>query len=247
MPPADGSRVAGLRVLVIIPAYNEEATVGRVVEDVRRAMPGATPLVIDDGSSDRTAAVARAAGARVASLPFNGGIGTAVQTGFIVADREGFDVAVQVDGDGQHPANEVTRLLDEIATGSNYVIGSRFLGTGSYRATFARRRGISMLSWLISRLAGQRITDSTSGLRAADRRTIHRFAAHYPHDYPEVEAVVLARRSGLSVREVPVEMRDRQDGRSSITPIRSIYYMVKVTVAVLIQFIGREPRDATDA
>jgi len=235
------------RVLVIIPAYNEAGSVGGVIEEVRKALPAATALVVDDGSSDRTASVAREAGARVVSLPFNGGIGAAVQTGYIVADREGFDAAVQVDGDGQHPASEVARLLDALADGANYVIGSRFLGTVSYRATRARRRGIAVFSWLISRLVRQRITDTTSGLRAADRATIHRFATHYPHDYPEVEAVVLARRSGLRISEVPVEMRERTDGQSSITPIRSVYYMIKVTVAVLIQFIGREPHEAVDA
>jgi len=232
-----------LRVAIIVPAFNEERAVADVIRSISSDLHDATAIVIDDGSHDATSRVARSAGARVARLPFNSGIGAAVQTGFQIAHDEGFDVAVQVDGDGQHPPNEVRRLLDEMATtGANYVIGSRFADeSDDYRASLARRGGIAIFSRLVSWLIRQRITDTTSGLRAADRQAIALFAAHYPHDYPEVEAIVLVHRAGLTIREIPVQMNQRQAGRSSITPLRSAYYMVKVSLAVLIQFIGRTP------
>ncbi len=231
-----------LRVLIIVPAYNEEGSVGDVVREIREHLPDTVPVVIDDGSSDGTAVEAAESGARVVRLPFNTGIGTTVQTGFKLADREGFDVAVQVDGDGQHPPLEVTRLLEILrTTDANYVIGSRFAEETGYRAPIGRRGGITVFARLVSLLTGQQLTDTTSGLRAADRATIRLFAEHYPHDYPEVEALVLAKRAGLTIREVPVEMRHREAGRSSITPLKSAYYMIKVTLAVLVQFLGRNP------
>lgn len=231
-----------LRVLIVVPAYNEEDAVASVIAEIRKALPNAVTLVVDDGSRDRTAAVARAAGARVVRMPFNVGIGTAVQTGFKVAADEGFDVAVQVDGDGQHPAQEVRVLLKALLeTDANYVIGSRFTSTGTYRPPLARRGGIVVFAKLVSFLTRQTVTDTTSGLRAADRRTVRLFADHYPHDYPEVEAIILAHRGSLRITEVAVDMRHRDSGRSSITPIRSLYYMVKVTLAVLVQFMGRNP------
>ena len=233
---------AHLRILVIVPALNEAGAIAGVVADIRRAVPSAQILVVDDGSTDATSAVAAAAGARVARMPFNVGIGSAVQTGFRVAADEDFDVAIQVDGDGQHPADQVPLLLSTIIeTGANYVIGSRFAGPREYRPSMARRGGIALFSRLVSFLARQRVTDTTSGFRAADRRTIRLFATHYPHDYPEVEAVILAKRNALRIVEIPVAMRQRETGRSSITPIRSLYYMAKVTLAVLVQFIGRNP------
>ncbi len=237
-----GGIAAGQRVLIIVPAYNEEGSVGDVVRDILHHLPEATPVVIDDGSTDTTGETARAAGARVIRMPFNMGIGTAVQTGFKLAERERFDVAVQVDGDGQHPPSQVRPLLEEMArTDANYVIGSRFLEETSYRAPLARRGGIRLLARLVSTVTRQRITDTTSGLRAADSETIRLFALHYPHDYPEVEAIVLAKRAGLTVREVVVHMKHRESGQSSITPFKSLYYMVKVTLAVLVQFAGRNP------
>jgi glycosyltransferase involved in cell wall biosynthesis len=241
--PADVSSPAPDRskAVVIVPALNEADVISEVIADIRAAVPGAGIVVIDDGSTDATAAAASAAGARVVRMPFNVGIGSAVQTGFRLAAEEGFDVAIQVDGDGQHPADQVPRLLDAIDGGANYVIGSRFAERGAYRASYPRRGGILIFARLVSLLAGQRVTDTTSGLRAADRSAIRLFAEHYPHDYPEVEAVILAKRNGLRIVEVPVEMRQRATGRSSITPVRSLYYMVKVTLAVLVQFIGRNP------
>jgi glycosyltransferase involved in cell wall biosynthesis len=232
-----------MRILAIVPALNEEPTVAGVIHDVLAACPAADVLVVDDGSADRTSQVARAAGARVVRLPFNLGIGGAVQTGYRVAWEEGYDVAIQVDGDGQHPADQMHRLLDAIIDGpANYVIGSRFAEPGDYRATRARRGGMLVLSWCVSRITGRRITDTTSGFRAADRRAMMLFAAHYPHDYPEVEAIVMAAREGLRVEEVPVTMRQRSSGASSITPLRSGYYMLKVLIAIGVLWIGRRPR-----
>ena len=236
--------IDALRVLVVVPAFNEENAIASVIREIRDALPNAAAVVIDDGSRDRTAAVARGAGVRVVRMPFNAGIGTAVQTGFKIAAEEDYDVAVQVDGDGQHPAGEVRVLLEALATNNaNYVIGSRFTAPGTYRPSLARRSGITLFARLVSLVTRQKVTDTTSGLRAADRTTIRLFAAHYPHDYPEVEALILAKRAGLRILEVPVEMRDRETGRSSITPIRSLYYMIKVTLAVLVQCMGRNPLD----
>jgi glycosyltransferase involved in cell wall biosynthesis len=237
-----------VRLLAIVPAYNEEAAVADVIREIRRAEAEIDVLVIDDGSSDATAEVAHAAGARVARLPFNLGIGGAVQTGFRVAWDEGYDVAIQIDGDGQHPPEELPRLLGPLEEGrADYVIGSRFAEPSDYRAPRTRRSGILLLSWLVSRIVGRRMTDTTSGFRAAGRRAIELFAAHYPHDYPEVEATVIAARSGLRVIEVPVQMRARAAGRSSISPLQSVYYMVKVLLAVGVQCMGRryQPEDAS--
>jgi glycosyltransferase involved in cell wall biosynthesis len=229
--------------LAIVPALNEELALPAVIAEIRAADPGMDVLVVDDGSHDATAEVAYAAGARVARLPFNLGIGGAVQTGYRLACDEGYDVAVQIDGDGQHRPDQLLRLLEAIrAGGANYVIGSRFAHGSEYRPSRSRRSGMVILSRLVSLVVGRRLTDTTSGFRAADRRTIELFAAHYPHDYPEVEALVLAARSGLRIAEVPVTMRRRSSGRSSITPLRAVYYMVKVMLAVGVQCMGRRPR-----
>lgn len=231
-----------MKLLAIVPAYNEEAAVGDVVREIWEACPQADVLVIDDGSGDGTAQAAHRVGARVVRLPFNLGIGGAMQAGYRVAWDEGYDVAVQIDGDGQHRPDQVPLLVETLATGrANLVIGSRFCGPVTYRASRSRRGGIRFLSWLVSRVNRARLTDATSGFRAADRRTIELFAAHYPHDYPEVEAIVMAARGGLLVSEVPVKMRQRAAGRSSITPIRSGYYMVKVLLAIGVLCIGRRP------
>jgi glycosyltransferase involved in cell wall biosynthesis len=228
-----------MRVLAIVPAFNEEDSIAQVVSEIQAAGSGIDVLVVDDGSSDQTAQRAEAAGARVARLPFNVGIGGAVQTGYRMAWAEGYDIACQVDGDGQHPADQLPRLLEGVSGGANYVVGSRFIEQTEYRASRSRRSGMIVLSWVVSRIVGKRVTDTTSGFRAADRSAICLFAGHYPHDYPEVEALVMAARDGLSVAEVSVDMRDRMAGRSSITPLRSIYYMFKVLLAIGVQCLGR--------
>ncbi len=230
-----------MRVLAIVPAFNEEDSIEQVVAELRATSTTIDVLVVDDGSSDATARRARAAGARVARLPFNVGIGGAVQTGYRMAWTEGYDVACQVDGDGQHPADQLPRLLSGIEAGANYVVGSRFVEQTDYRPSRSRRGGMLVLSWVVSRIVGKPVTDTTSGFRAADKEAIRLFAGHYPHDYPEVEALVMAARDGLTVAEVSVDMRDRTAGRSSITPLRSVYYMCKVLLAVGVQCLGRRP------
>jgi glycosyltransferase involved in cell wall biosynthesis len=235
--------VSPLRCLAIVPAFNEEGAVATVVTRILEQSDfDLDVLVVDDGSSDATAAEARAAGARVVTLPFNLGIGNAVQTGYRVALAEGYDVAMQIDGDGQHPPNQVGLLVAQIEDGVNYVVGSRFAEDTGYETSRTRRGAMRFLSRLVSWSVGQRVTDTTSGFRAADRRTIELFAAHYPPDYPEVEALILAHRVGLRIAEVPVSMEQRSTGESSITPLKSGYYMVKVSLAVLVQRMGHVPR-----
>jgi glycosyltransferase involved in cell wall biosynthesis len=199
-------------------------------------------VVVDDGSTDGTAAAAASAGARVVRLPYNLGIGAAVQTGFQYARDRGFDVAVQIDGDGQHDPRELPRLLAPVVAGeADIVVGTRFGTSALYRGSLARRIGIGIFARAVSVIVGRRMTDTTSGFRAAGRRAIELFAADYPHDYPEVEATVLVFRHRLRVLEVPVAMRHRASGRSSITPLRSVYYMAKVSLALFVGLFRRRP------
>jgi glycosyltransferase involved in cell wall biosynthesis len=228
------------RCLAIVPAFNEAASIADVVTEIRDVDPEIEVLVVDDGSLDATAVVASAAGARVIRLPLNLGIGGAVQAGYLYAYERGFDIAVQIDGDGQHDAQELARLLQPILRGdADLAIGTRFAGPRTYRAPLARRIGISLFAGLVSLRVRQRMTDTTSGFRAVNRRGIRLFAADYPHDYPEVESVVTAARGDLRIAEVPVQMRQRSGGTSSITTLRSFYYVVKVLLAL---FVGLFPR-----
>jgi glycosyltransferase involved in cell wall biosynthesis len=235
------------RCLAIVPAFNEAESIAEVVTEIRDHDENIEVLVVDDGSTDATAAVASSAGARVLRLPVNLGIGGAVQAGYLYAFERGFDLAVQVDGDGQHDAGELGRLLEPITSGrADLAIGTRFAGPRLYRAPFARRIGIGLFATLVSLRVRQRMTDTTSGFRAVNRRGIRLFAADYPHDYPEVEAVVTAARGDLRVCEVPVAMRQRAAGRSSITTVRSFYYVVKVLLALFVGLFPREPLTIED-
>lgn len=236
------ARATALRCIAIVPAYNEEASVARVIEDIRSADPSFDIVVVDDGSTDQTGAVAEAAGAHVVHLPYNLGIGGAVQTGLQYARDHDFDVAVQVDGDAQHDPNEIPKILAPLIEGkADLVVGSRFLGEGDYEPPFTRLLGIKLLSRIVSLIVRQRVTDTTSGFRAANRRAISLFAADYPHDYPEVEATVLVFRHRLRLIEVPVSMRLRGAGASSITFRRSGYYMLKVLLALFVGLFRRFP------
>jgi glycosyltransferase involved in cell wall biosynthesis len=232
--------LARRRRIAIVPAYNEEHTVGRVIDEIRTFDPGFAIVVVDDGSTDRTRVVAERVGVQVLRLPFNLGIGGAVQTGYQYALDNGFDLAVQVDGDGQHNPQEIARLVGPILAGkADMVVGTRFAEGGGYRGTRLRRVGIRLFAGLVSLMVGQRVTDTTSGFRAVNRKAIRLFAADYPHDYPEVEATVLLARHRLRMVEVPVVMRIRVTGNSSITALRSVYYMVKVLLALFIGLFRR--------
>ncbi len=229
------------RIVVLVPARNEEHSVADVVLEVSAALPGATVVVIDDGSTDRTADEARRAGAVVLSMPFNVGIGGAMQTGFIYARERGFRAAVQVDGDGQHVPSEIPRLIECLEEGADMVIGARFLGRGDYRAPLLRRLGMHLFSAALTVLTRRSFHDTTSGFRATGRRGIEFFARTYPSDYPEPEAILLLCRAGYDVREVPARIRERESGASSITFFRSIYYMIKVLLAIAMGMTRRAP------
>ena len=229
-----------MKLLIIVPAYNEEASLPGVILDLRKNIPSADVLVVNDGSRDATARVARELGVTVLDLPFNLGIGGAMQAGYQYAAQNGYNVAVQFDGDGQHIATEIEKLLRPLSAGTaDIVVGSRFLEPGDYRAPAFRGIGIWIFSFVLSRILETAVTDSTSGFRAANRRVIEFFSRIYPDDYPEVEALVLLHKVDLRMAEVPVAMRERTGGTSSITPVRSVYYMTKVLLAILIDLMKK--------
>jgi glycosyltransferase involved in cell wall biosynthesis len=240
---AEGEMSEGGLYLAVVPAYNESATIVDVLEALRRHAPAFDTLVIDDGSSDDTNLRAFGAGARVVRLPFNVGIGGAVQTGFVYAREHGYDHLVQVDGDGQHDSAELERLVATMEREAvDVVCGSRFL-TSDYRypAPISRRAGIHIFAFLLSRIVGARVSDPTSGFRLYNRRAIELFARDYPHDYPEVEAVLILHRHRLRMREIPVKMYTRGGGASSISTGKSVYYMVKVLLALLVGLARSRP------
>jgi glycosyltransferase involved in cell wall biosynthesis len=229
-----------MRTLVFIPAWNEEASVASVIAGVRERLPDADVLVVDDGSVDGTAEAAREAGAIVASLPFNQGLGAALQTGYLYALRGGYDVCAHLDADGQHPPAEVARLLDEVrADRADLVIGSRYRDPGpaegdDYKPTLSRRIGTSVFRFFLTLATRQRFTDTTSGMRAANRRVMQLFSERYSPDFAEIESLQLAVREGLRVEEVPVRMLERADGSSFLTPLRSAFFIFKGLIVLLV-------------
>jgi glycosyltransferase involved in cell wall biosynthesis len=230
--------------LAVVPAYNEEGTVARVVTAIHERAPQFDVVVVDDGSTDATAEQAERAGAKVVRHPFNLGIGGAVQSGFTYALENGYQRLVQIDGDGQHDPGELHKLIEAMDSdsGVDMVCGSRFLTEESeYVAPISRRTGIHIFAFLLSRIVGQRVTDPTSGFRLYNRRGISLFARDYPHDYPEVEAVLMVHFHRLSMREVPVRMFQRGGGTSSISSGKSVYYMIKVLLAIFIGLVRARP------
>ncbi|HET9886362.1 MAG TPA: glycosyltransferase family 2 protein [bacterium] len=222
-----------MKVLAIVPAFNEADSVAAVVAEIL-SLGSVDVLVVNDGSTDETVAIARRAGARVLNLPFNLGIGGAVQAGYLYAMRKDYDVAVQVDGDGQHDATEIPKLLEALSKeNADLVLGSRALGPPSYRVPPSRRVGMRIFSATVSMITRQQLLDTTSGFRAAGKEAIAYLAENYPRDYPEVEALVLLRRAGFRIMEVSCRFRERAGGQSSITPLRSIYYVIKVHLAII--------------
>ena len=224
-----------MRGLVIVPAFNEAPNLPRVVSAIRLGHPSWDIAVVDDGSSDASAHVAAKLGAVVLRSVLNLGIGGAVQTGYLWARDHQYEVAVQIDGDDQHDPQFIPALVAPIASGElDLVIGSRFLTEWGFRSTALRRAGIRYLSWFLRLRCGARVTDPTSGFRAAGRRAIEFFADYYPTDYPEPESIALASRRGLRVGEVPIRMRERFAGKSSINAWRTVYYFTKVSLALLL-------------
>jgi glycosyltransferase involved in cell wall biosynthesis len=238
------------RNLAIVPAFNETEAISGAVAAIHERAPDFDVLVVDDGSIDATAERARSAGAKVLKMPFNLGIGGAMQSGYIYALERGYEVAVQVDGDGQHDPCHIHDLLDRLHGDPelNMVTGSRFLdpaGKG-YRSSGPRRMGIRIFSSVVSWITGQRVTDPTSGFRMTNRRGIELFARDYPHDYPEVEAILLMHAHRLRSCEIPVQMRPRTTGESAISSTQSVYYVIKVLLAVFVGLFRRRPTVEAD-
>jgi len=233
------------RYLAIVPAFNEAEAIAGAVAAIYERAPNFDVLVVDDGSIDATAERARSTGAEVLRMPFNLGIGGAMQSGYIYALEHGYEVAVQVDGDGQHDPSHIHDLLECLHSDPelNMVTGSRFLDPDrdGYRSSAIRRMGIRIFSSVVSLITGQRVTDPTSGFRMTNRRGIELFAHDYPHDYPEVEAILLMHAHRLRSCEIPVRMRPRLTGESAISSTQSVYYMVKVLLAVFVGLFRRRP------
>ncbi|GAB1420398.1 glycosyltransferase family 2 protein [Anaerolineales bacterium] len=233
-----------LKTLVILPAYNEEQSIKQTLLAISQILPQADLLVINDGSIDRTTASAREAGAIVLELPYNVGIGAAVQTGFIYAARYQYDLVIRNDGDGQHQPDNLPECIALFETEKlDVLIGSRFLNReGDYGTSMPRKLGIRILTTLLSTITHQSVTDPTSGFGLYNRRAIALFSRLYPHDYPEPEAIVMMHRAGLRWKETPIRMQARQYGTSSFqNPFRSAYYMVKVVLAILVNLLRKKP------
>jgi glycosyltransferase involved in cell wall biosynthesis len=230
------------KILVIIPAYNEAETIGRVIEKTQQRFPSGDILVVNDGSSDSTSAIAGQKGAMVLDLSYNLGIGGAMQTGYKFANRMGYDIAVQCDADGQHHPAQIKKLVETLTgDGVDMVLGSRYLRKRRFRSDVFRRVGVLVFSEILSLIVRQRLTDTTSGFRAVNRELIKSFSTFYPDDYPEPEALVLLHREGFTMKEISVNMSSRKGGNSSITWWRSIYYMVKVLLAIFIDLCKEIP------
>ncbi len=227
-----------MKILIIVPAYNEEENIAYVIKEIRTHFKHGDILVVNDGSTDSTGHMAKESGVIVISHPCNMGIGVTMQTGYKYADLKGYNIAIQVDGDGQHPPDQIHWLLKPVIEGkADMVVGSRFLGEGDYVPSLARSIGIRIFSRVLSLITRERVTDPTSGFRAVNREVIRFFAKNYPEDYPEAEAIMLLHKAGFSIIEVPARMKARVWGKSSINYFHAAYYMVKVLLAIFIDMI----------
>ncbi|MDQ0373249.1 glycosyltransferase family 2 protein [Cellulomonas humilata] len=225
------------RLLIIVPAWNEQATVASIIDEIHTTLPSADVVVVNDGSTDRTAELAKNAGARVLDLPINLGVGGAMRAGYVLAHRRGYDYTVQLDADGQHDPAEVRVLLETmVAESADIVIGARFAGVGDYTVRGPRRWTMSILSTVLSRVTGTRLTDTTSGFKACSRSAIALFASNYPAEYlgDTIESLVIASRAGLTVRQVGVRMRPRAGGRPSHSPVKAAIFLGRALLALLI-------------
>jgi len=228
------------KYLAIVPAFNEQGAISNVIREIQDISVPIDIVVVDDGSTDRTSDSARKSGAEVITLPFNLGIGGAVQTGFKYAVEFGYDIAVQVDGDGQHIASEIHKLLDALeGSEADVAIGSRFLNQRGFKSSAARQIGIGMFKFVNSLAIGQKITDNTSGFRAYNRKALEFLSENYPSDYPEPESVIILKKNGFGLVEVPVEMREREHGKSSISSFKAAYYMIKVFLAIFVDLFKK--------
>ncbi len=224
-----------LNALVVMPAYNEAQNIAAIIAETREIEPSFDIVVVDDGSTDNTAKIARDVGARVLQLPFNIGVGGAMRTGFKFARETQYDCVIQIDADGQHDPNFLAVLLEQLDT-FDIVIGARFAGEGEYVVSGPRKWAMAMLSWSLSRICDTHLTDTTSGFKALGPRAIELFAERYPAEYlgDTVEALVIARRNGLRVTQVPVAMRNRSGGQPSQSPVRAAMYLGRALIALLI-------------
>lgn len=232
-----------MKILVMIPCYNEEENLERVVERLRESCPEVDFLIIDDCSTDGSRALCEKNGYSYLSLPVNLGIGGGVQSGYLFAVERGYDITVQMDGDGQHDPAYLKALIEPVAHGDlDMAIGSRFITKDGFQSSALRRLGINIISLFIWILTGQRVKDTTSGFRACNRALTEFYAQHYAQDYPEPEAIVSALVSGYRVGEVPVVMKERIGGTSSIHSFKSVYYMVKVCLSLVVYRLSFSPR-----
>ncbi|MCC2312934.1 glycosyltransferase family 2 protein [Cellulomonas xiejunii] len=231
------------RVLVVLPAWNERESLPGVLAEIREHLPDVAVLVVDDGSHDGTAAVARSHGVDVLELPFNLGVGGAMRAGFRYALEQGYPMVVQVDADGQHDPRDVPRIVERLAD-ADIVIGARFAGTGEYEARGPRRWAMRVLAGVLSRVASTRLTDTTSGFRGAGPRAVELFALHYPAEYlgDTVESLVIAARNGLRIEQIGVSMRERSAGRPSQSPLKAAVYLARACLALVISLGRRRER-----
>lgn len=228
------------KVLIIVPAYNEEISIENVLNSIRKESPESDILVVNDGSKDRTASVVESCDEKVVTVPFNLGIGGAVQTGLLFAKRNNYDVAIQLDADGQHKAEELKKMLDTLNEKSvDVVLGSRFLEKTDYHSTFMRKLGNRIFSAIIGLVTSQYFYDSTSGFRAFNKRAIRFLADHYPTEFPEPESLVILKKHKFNIKEISVDMNEREAGESSVTKFKAVYFMISISIAILIDWIEK--------